>query len=181
MSYINSNAINVFPCANRGSDYNLQSRLTSEYNLTNIINQLIDQDSFVITSVLTTDGPLAFNIHGYYFNVSNYTSITGLGLGNDIYAYIRVFSSTSNGVVFQELGTSGTEEGTELDSNSTFMGVNFVATQEEVPTSGDNNFYYSLHILHSDNGTNWTIPEESTVKFITNSTRRSIRIDDGEL
>ena len=45
MSQIKSSSISVFPCANRGkfgdTNFNLQSRLTSEYNLTSIINHII--------------------------------------------------------------------------------------------------------------------------------------------
>lgn len=179
MPYINSNSINVFPCANRGTAYNLQSRLTSEYNLTNIINQLIDTDSFVITNVLTTDGPLAFNIHGYYFNVSNYQTITNLDPSwTDVYAEITIASTTIDGITFNELTVNGTEDvSTNLDGDTTFDGVAFTGTKPD-----EKQDHYYLHILHRDlTSSGWCIPPESTVKFVTNSTRRSIKIDDGEL
>lgn len=180
MPYINSNSINVFPCANRGTAYNLQSRLTSEYNLTNIINQLIDTDSFVITNVLTTDGPLAFNIHGYYFNVSNYQDITNLDSSwTDVYAQITIaHNELEGGLVFHELTVNGTEDvSTNLDGDTTFDGVEFTGTK---PTEAQDHYY--LHILHRNStSSDWYIPPESTVKFLTNSKRRSIKIDDGEL
>lgn len=186
MAYINSNSIDVFPCANRGGNHNLQSRLTSEYNLTNIINQLIDQDSFVITTSLTSGGPLSFNIHGYYFNVLNYNDIINLGIsGDDIYASIRIKANTSTGgVIFHELSVGGTEEneGSGLDdndpTNGLFRGIIFTSPSDIPDAGGDQ--IYSLHILHRDSGV-WSIPQESTVKFITDSSKRSIRIDDGEL
>ena len=184
MANLSSDSIKVFPCANRGTNYNLQARLTSEYNLTSIINQLIDTDSFVITpQVSSTQTSLSFNIHGYYFNVDDYTKITSLGIsGNDIYAWIRVRSSTVDGVIFYELATGGTEEETSEvldDSNNNFLGVNFTS-QSNIPQSGDNNDIYSLYLLHNSSGT-WQVPSESTVKFITSNTKRSVRIDDGTL
>ena len=174
MPYINSNAINVFPCANRGKAYNLQSRLTSEYNLTNIINQLIDVDSFVITTQINSDQKaLSFNIHGYYFNVADYTSITNLDASwTDVYAQITIASNKVDGLVFNELTIVGTE-----DVDTDFTGVDFTGTK---PAEAQD--HYSLHILHRDSTSSaWYIPPESTVKFVTNSTRRSIKIDDGEL
>lgn len=180
MPYIKSNAINVFPCANRGTAYNLQSRLTSEYNLTNIINQLIDTDSFVISNNLSNG--ISFNIHGYYFSVSDYTSITNLNSSwTDVYATITISSDVLvDGVIFNELIVTGTEDTStndSLDNDQTeFTGVEF----SNSPASGDNT--YSLHILHRDSiSSSWYIPPESTVKFVTNSNKRSIKIDDGEL
>lgn len=178
MPYINSNSINVFPCANRGTAYNLQSRLTSEYNLTNIINQLIDTDSFVISNNLSNG--LSFNIHGYYFNVSNYQDITNLDSSwTDVYAQITIaHNELESGLVFDELTVNGTEDvSTNLDADTTFTGVAFTSTK---PAEAQN--HYFLHILHRDStSSDWYIPPESTVKFVTNSTRCSIKIDDGEL
>ena len=181
MPYINSNAINVFPCANRGTAYNLQSRLTSEYNLTNIINQLIDVDSFVITTQINSDQKaLSFNIHGYYFNVTDYTSITNLDTSwTDVYAQITIaHNELEGGLVFDELTVNGTEDvATDLDVDTNFTGVAFTGTKPS-----EEQDHYSLHILHRDStSSDWYIPPESTVKFVTNSTRRSIKIDDGEL
>lgn len=177
MPYIKSNAINVFPCANRGTAYNLQSRLTSEYNLTNIINQLIDTDSFVISNNLSNG--ISFNIHGYYFNVSDYKEITNLDSSwTDVYAEITIASNTIDGLTFNELTINGTEDvATDLDADTNFTGIAFTDTK---PAEAQD--HYSLHILHRDStSSDWYIPPESTVKFVTNSTRRSIKIDDGEL
>lgn len=177
MPYIKSNAINVFPCANRGTAYNLQSRLTSEYNLTNIINQLIDTDSFVISNNLSNG--ISFNIHGYYFNVIDYTSITNLDTSwTDVYAEITIASNTVDGLVFNELTTVETEDvATDLDADTNFTGIAFTGTKP-----AEAQYHYSLHILHRDSmSSDWYIPPESTVKFVTNSTKRSIKIDDGEL
>lgn len=187
MPYINSNNINVFPCANRGGNYDLPSRLTSEYNLTNIINQLLDADSFVITTTLSDQSPISFNIHGYYFNVTDYTIITslsGLESASDIYASIIVSSSTSaeGNISFQELNvfnSSGTAGGLNLDDSATttFRGIIFTADDTlSNPSQG----IYTLHIL-TKSGSSWVVPAESTVKFITNSNKRSVCIDDGIL
>ena len=68
IKYLNSNQLNVFPVTNKPSEP--QSRLTTEYNITNLINRLVDKKSFVITSnnALSTD-PLEFTLDGYYVKV----------------------------------------------------------------------------------------------------------------
>lgn len=184
MPYISSSNITVFPCANRGGSYNMYSRMTSEYNLTNIVNQLLDVDSFVITPSLSDQSEISFNIHGYYFTVSDYTNITsleGLQSAKDIYACIVVNTETSqqSNLQYQELNvfnSSGTPGGINLDNSadSTFRGVFFNTSAIEGVG------VYCLHILTQVDG-EWQIPQESTVKFITNSNKVSVSIDDGVL
>lgn len=170
---INSSSISVFPCANRGQEYDLYSRLTSEYNLTNIINQLVDADGFVI-SYDSSGNTLSFNIHGYFFNVTDVNSIiNGLTTEDttveDIYGVITVRTTVSN---WTELGNVGIE----LDENSLFTGINFVASE---PTDVSVNTYY-LRLL-TKNGETWEVPQESKVKFRTGGNSHSLIIDDGEL
>lgn len=101
MSYINKDAISVFPLAkNRPSDRS--ARLFYENNVANIIRQLVDTEGFIILPEVETDltqdlfvlnndssktvldgaedslkitfsisAPLVFNLYGYYFNIWN--------------------------------------------------------------------------------------------------------------
>lgn len=104
MSYINKDAISVFPLAkNRPSDRS--ARLFYENNVANIIRQLVDTEGFIILPEAGTDAtqdlfvlnndssktildgseeslkitfsinaPLVFNLYGYYFNIWNESS-----------------------------------------------------------------------------------------------------------
>ena len=175
---INSSSISVFPCANRGQEYDLYSRLTSEYNLTNIINQLVDTDGFVISYEINGKGTLSFNIHGYFFNVTDVNSIIN-GLTTEattedttvenIYGVITL-RTVSN---WTELGKVGAEI---VDEDSSFTGIDFVASK---PVDVSANTYY-LHLL-AKNGETWEVPQESKVKFRTEGNSHSLIIDDGEL
>lgn len=101
MSYINKDAISIFPLAkNRPSDRS--ARLFYENNVANIIRQLVDTEGFIILPEAGTDAtqdlfvlnndssktvldgaedllkitfsinaPLVFNLYGYYFNIWN--------------------------------------------------------------------------------------------------------------
>lgn len=198
MAYLSSNTITVFPCSNRGHGHNLGARLTSEYNLTNIVNQLLNVEAFVISpsygTSVSTETSISFNILGYYFNVASISDILDLFPGEspeDIYACIRVnmFTTTKSGETLnlQELTTldsttaSDTNMNVDLDTvdesgSSVFMGVQFTTTN---PSTNDDVTSY-LHILHYD-GSTWNIPEDSYIKFTSNNSTRAVTIDDGKL
>ena len=76
MEYLSSDAVYMFPSANRGGDY-LTSKLNTEYNLVSIINRLTSQGSFVISDDAIQTGELEFNIGGYYFRIM-VADLTGL-------------------------------------------------------------------------------------------------------
>lgn len=68
MGYINSNNIIVFPSSNRTNGNNYGTNWLTEYNLSNIINQLLGEKGFVISD--STDGDsFKFNIQGYYIEI----------------------------------------------------------------------------------------------------------------
>lgn len=167
-----SNQIRVFPCANRGASYNLDSRLTTEYNLTNIINQLTDTKKFVITNFVDSDNKvLEFNINGYYFSVSDYTNIvnniylegTPAEIDDCIYAEIFIDENSTN-IVFNELSVNTTED----EEAGVFNGVTFDNTYNEEQNS------LKLLVYTSDG---WKIPLESKIRY----NKHSISIDNGEL
>ena len=69
---IKSEDVYVFPVANRPK-YDPAGRLTTEYNLTSILNRLLDKKSFVVTqkddNISITSGEFEFNINGYFFHI----------------------------------------------------------------------------------------------------------------
>lgn len=67
--FLNSLNVKVFPSTLRNT-FDPSARLTTEYNLCSIINRLVDQESFVISSNIE-DTIFYFNIHGYIFSVKS--------------------------------------------------------------------------------------------------------------
>lgn len=191
MSQRKSSSISVFPCGNRGvfgnTNFNLQSRLTSEYNLTSIINQLVDVNSFVISpsdtsTPVDTSSPISFNINGYYFKIDTIENAIGeFSSSSNLYASIQLKTTDVPGFG-KMIELSDTDSDSTLvagDSGKTLDDAVFTGLDiSDVVRSGAD--VYSLHILKKDGGS-WYVPPESTIRFITDNTRRSVKIDDGEL
>ena len=125
ISYVKSDQIKAFPVVNRntavsGDKY---AKHTSEATLTGIVNKLINSDGFIITprNKIKLDSEFAFNIFGYYFNVSQLQYIldavlknvsgTGPWLGS-VYAGIDL---TQNG---QWTELAGGDETTETGNDN---------------------------------------------------------------
>lgn len=156
MAYLQSNKISIFPTPYRGANYQPQARLVTEFNLINIVNRLVDKDSFVISyDPKDPNRSITFNIHGYWIKADLETAYT---TGN-LYASINV--SPTEGTDFIEL-VGG-------DDGKGYTGVDFT-------TSLPSNTSYYLKLL-ADN----QVPEDSWVKFTTDAETRSITIDDGDL
>lgn len=151
MSYINTDAISVFPLAkNRPSDRS--ARLFYENNVANIIRQLVDTEGFIILPeagtdatqdlfVLNTDSsktvldgaedllkitfsihaPLVFNLYGYYFNIWNESTRS-----------VDIFNQ-------QELSQDEVNNGFEVWA---YIDIDSVA--KEILGQDDNNFYKGL-------------------------------------
>lgn len=174
INYLNSNQLKVFPVTNKPSEP--QSRLTTEYNITNLINRLLDKKSFVITdnTALDTD-PLEFTINGYYISINSKSDILDLlnivngdkdegfvpANNSQIFAAIcidnRAASDVSNSTSFQELiGTDYSIGYTEVDDSikDKYTGVTFYykAPNDEFKTilNDGNNTAITLFNKNSD-------------------------------
>ena len=168
MAFLNKNNIHVFPVTNKPSEK--QSRLTTEYNITNIVNRLLDTKSFIITSgAVTAESALEFNIQGYYVKVDMIRDLGTPTTASDCYAFIKIkeASVTAGEQTFIEL------DGGENDSNE-YTGVSFSWVNAKPETGADE---YALHLLHYD-GTNYTIPRASKIRFNQYAINK---IDDGDL
>lgn len=102
--YIQSENIKVFPFAKyRAENIDLGSRLFYELNISRLITQITDTDGFIIsgdisnTGLVTATGPLCFNIHGYYFEVSANTDLAStFENSTKIYGKIIIGSQNNN-------------------------------------------------------------------------------------
>lgn len=188
--FLNSEAVGVFPTTGRPQKDPL-GRLTTEYNLTSLINTLLDVDGFVITNNIdgfdnNSTGAFQFNIKGYIFTIHKIGDFLGssdLSTFNDLYASIKInlsagSSTTSTGN--ENLNKIQSVEGEDVfkvgDENyGKYTGLKF---SDSNPTDGS----YYLHILKlNSTQKRWYIPEESKIKLKTSKSgdNRSISIDDG--
>lgn len=176
MANLKSEKIHVFPTPNRGTDYQPQARLVTEFNLTNIVNRLVDKDSFVISYDDTPAGNennITFNIHGYWIKADLKES--GLSTDSDLYARIQVKGSD-----FIELYGTDEEYTSDNDKYYKYTGVEFLTSDPGVDAGG----YYSLKLLEKvkvNDSWSWQVPADSCVRFTTNASTRSVIIDDGDL
>lgn len=176
---LESSKISIFPTPNRGTNYQPQARLVTEFNLVNIVNRLVDKESFVISYDNTPAGienNIIFNIYGYWIkaNLKDNSLLTNAS-NSLLYARIKVVGSDFielDGT--DEKDTSSTEASTEV--KYLYKGVDFL-TENPGPDAGG---YHSLKLLEKVSGT-WQVPEDSKVRFTTGTETRSVTIDDGDL
>jgi hypothetical protein len=177
MEKIKSTKVKVFPTAFRGpstgtTKYNPESRLTTEFNVTNLINRLSSKDSFVIS---WANSIVIFNIHGYYFEINLDEFLSGVGsTWTNIYASIKLlpFLTSENGnTKYKAFTLVGREDGgstvppsgriLDTDSSGTFIFEGLGLHETPItPTSGE----YQLHLL-TGGPSSWSIPTTSKLKF----------------
>ena len=156
MVNIESGNIKVFPSVRRSDESDLDARLPSEYNLTNIVNRLTNTDSFIVeglTIVKNLDGAIQLtsgscNIHGYYFEIKN--SIILNDIGNHDKVYLKIETETSAVNSFVEL--VGNDE-----SNNVYTGLQIVYRK---PETG----YYLLLATKDGNG-NWINNTQASIRY----------------
>jgi hypothetical protein len=110
MSTLRSNMVNVFPCASRTGDYQVEARLLSEKNMTELVKHITTSDgSFVIS-----DDGKEFMLGGYYFKLDNSYSFGGLAA----YASL-VFTNNDNNIL----------DGDSVNDN--FNGLDITSTEPD--------------------------------------------------
>lgn len=193
--YLNSTNIGVFPTSGR-PQYDPLGRLTTEYNLTSMLNNLLSVDGFVITdpgaytetgydlgsnSITTIKQPFQFNIKGYIFTIHDVNSLIE---GANENSYTEIYAHL---IIDENIGTTltktATEDGnknvqritsihntdTEQDDGSyKYKGIEFNNSLEDTSDrdQSSNQSHYALKILEKI-GSEWYIPEESKIKFKT--------------
>lgn len=80
--YSKSDKVKLYPSAYRGSGYDPESRLNTEFNIRNFTKSVIDFEGFVIDYNNTTKN-IKFNLGGYYFDVVLDDSIFTYAIDND--------------------------------------------------------------------------------------------------
>ena len=164
-----SDDISIFPTAwrqytNDGDTtvVNIEARLNTEYNITNLVNGLLDQEinngNFVVEFKNNT---LKFCMQGYYFQVNNFNTYTNM---YPLYVKIRVIQTNVEHPLMKEIVPIGYETGNTrnldtYDSGAdlkTFIGLDYIND----PTGTEGYFQ-----IFDEQG---NIPEKSWLRFSTN-------------
>jgi hypothetical protein len=129
----------------------------SELNLVNIVNRFTDNKAFVISTDASSD-PFEFSIGGYYFSAS--------------IAAIKALLTTNNRYLNASISlTAGELNG--IDNGGSYEGIVFTQSTAPVGTSKT-----SLCLLHRVSASSYVIPEDSKIKFESQSIGS---IDGGEI
>lgn len=158
MAYISSNKIRVFPSVGR-SNYDIESQLTNENNISQIVRSLCrNRKSYVLSNSLTSNQPFEFVIYGFYFKILDATAViddirdnlkteeeesytgpvwAGIKLYKNAegsnesssYQLLQLANSTAVGNDVHELDTG---KPTDNPETSVFQGVVFDRTEDEV-------------------------------------------------
>ena len=204
---INSENIIVFPATQRTQD--AAASFTTEYNLTSLINKLLDVDAFVVSHDLDSTGDavknIQFNIRGYYFDCVDIQKPDASQSDDELYlnAKIRIkranYGTSDNFQNYQQLqGTDIVITENQITRNI-YEGL-YLAWENAAyfpdPSSGKLNSiidksaepteiitFTLIKRQKTTGGYTFTIPQESKLKLRTtqNGNQRSISIDDGVL
>lgn len=207
MSNLISENIIVFPSTQRTKD--AAASFTTEYNLTSLINKLLDVDAFVVSHDLESTGDIIkniqFNIRGYYFDCVNIQKPDASQSDDQLYlnAIIRIksasYGTSDNFQNYQQL------QGTDIvitegqNARSVYEGLELAWETEAHfpdPSTGKLDSIIDMSaepieiitftlIKRQKNGESYTftLPQESKLKLKTtkNGSQRSVTIDDGVL
>lgn len=172
MAYISSSQIRVFPSVGR-SNYDIESQLTNENNLSQLVRSLCrTRKSYVLSNQLASNEPFEFVIYGFYFKILNGNDnlINKLGLGNTLWAGIRVDeqvegNNSANHYQLLQLANSTeiNDNLHDLDVKDEFQGVVFGTSKEDVEAKfGEFDSIYTLHLLE-----NGVVPAQSLLHLNT--------------
>lgn len=112
MSTLGSDLVSVFPCASRTNKYQVEARLLSEKNMTELVKHITTSDgSFVISS----DGK-EFMLGGYYFKLKNYS------FSGQVYASLK-FTPNNDSILIGDSDDTKMFGGLDIDSSEPPDGV----------------------------------------------------------
>lgn len=170
MAVVASNKISTFPSSMRTTD--VYSRFTTERNLVNMVNGIVETDGYVkYFNSITNKQEIGFVLGGYFFETALTDILASLGGSpTEVWAYAIVGYNSAGGVgsVIGDsrlVGYNNDGVQSSVDLNSNFIGVNFTSEEPEIPSGlGETFNFYKLQLV-AGSGTNWAVPSDSTIKF----------------
>lgn len=158
----NSSNIFVFPTTKR-EQISRSSRLLTEKNLVDIVNRLVDVESFVITRnfVYGSKSSLDFNIFGYYISVDNFDSVIESVTSNE--SIVKGSSIWANIFIYK---TGDYDELYGSDEDGVYSGVVFTFNNP-ITGTGDDSKVKNLKLVEFEEASieSAFIPQMSLVKF----------------
>lgn len=175
--FINSNAIKIFPSSRRDDSIDRQARMTTEYNISNIVNRLTSRDSFVISGLEISEGKItsgSCNIHGYFIEikegVSLDESIVSPKSENDklclaIKLESVISDATEKFYELVEINSQSSSQGT-LDLNDEFLGLQVTKMSSSNNESWkDGTIYYLPIAVPSSDLSSWNNNDLVRLKY----------------
>ena len=161
---IQSDNVQVFPSTRR-SNYQVSARLMSESSFANIVNRLIDTEGFVITSdedvaasqaSSPTTTVFEFNIHGYYFKISDVPELFNeFSSATSVYAAITLDVPSVDSIYYELQGQDNV-----VGNVSLYSGVQFYSSA----VTGTNIYCLKLFERQATSSA-WLVPQDSRIKF----------------
>lgn len=138
-AYLDSTIVGVFPSIGRTAGIDPEAELTNEGNLTQLVRSLCLTRKSYVLSKDTSYHPFEFIIDGFYFRITDSGWVDTLGLGDNIWAGIKVNrnsyaeNSTDNyQILTLANGSTSPQTLQTLDVSDEFQGVVFASTEEEI-------------------------------------------------
>ena len=155
MTYLSSKNINIYPLAKQRLSANQKwNRLTSEFNMVNIIRQLLPKNSQGFVIDWDSENIIKFNIGGYYVE-ANLSEVLS---GTEVYAHLSIGDSGNNNLP-EVIG----QDESEGSNAGKYMGMSFDNSPKAEAT-------YTLKILsYNEDTSKWDIPDESNYPFAADS------------
>ena len=178
--YSKSDKVKLYPSAYRGSGYDPESRLNTEFNIRNFTKSVIDFEGFVIDYNNATKN-IKFNLGGYYFDVVLEDSIFTYAIDNDegngdLFVGIKLKDLNSEASAKDIKGSTliNIKENaiTTLDDKDDleFKGIMFSADMGDLE-----GYDYKLHLLTGISDSSYgRVPSRSLHKLDATSIRTSI-------
>lgn len=167
MSYFNSEHLTIFPTAHRQYQesgtttvVNIESRLNTEYNITNLVNGLLDQNinngNFVVDY---SSNVLKFCMQGYYVELTNVGNYLSSNTADGLWVKLSKYNVGSNSTGYEhliEIVPNGAQATGNLDDGQNFLGLDYV--------NSETSDYFQL-LEKVSNG--YDVPEKSRLRFST--------------
>lgn len=164
MANIQSDKIKIFPGTHRSDAIDRAARLTTEKNLTNIINRLTDIKSFIISAgaldvsidgtELTISG--SYNVGGYYIELKECL----INVGANTHVWLKLtLDDTASDYSYAKVAD------TVNNSTSYIEGIELVADTSAAHTTTSDTLYLCIAQKVDDT---WEVPKNEDLKFDIN-------------
>lgn len=176
MAYLESTKIRMYPTALRGNTpeevakgpFDPAARLGTEFNLTNAVNRLTIDGSFVISRQAGTE--LEFSMMGYYFRVSDVSALKEkFNNATKIYAKIKLDETQGTSAYKLRTLVSADKDFSSLDKLDGkvyyFNGVEFTSSAMSQAQGTDGVYQLLILTRPSTSSDNWQVPEASLLRF----------------